>query len=64
MDWHDNGTMSYRTRKEFKFVPELSVGNHSEVNITTLNVPLISAYYQMRSANVFTAWGLETVVYR
>ena len=64
MDWHENGTMSYRTKKEYTFMPELSVGDHASVNITTLNVPVISAYYQMRKANVFTTWGLETVIYR
>jgi hypothetical protein len=32
--WHGNGTMSYQTRKEFKFAPELSSGHqvHTQTN--------------------------------
>jgi hypothetical protein len=33
--WHGNGTMSYQTRKEFKFAPELSSG-HQVPNLTKL----------------------------
>ena len=47
--WHDNGTMSYRTKKSFDFQPDLSVGDHSKDLIHTLNVPAISAYYQLRN---------------
>lgn len=61
--WHDNGTMSYQTRKEFTFIPELSVGNHAKDNITTLNVPAISALYQMRHSSYFYKFGLETILY-
>ena len=55
--------MSYSTRKIYTFMPELSVGHHSKDVITTLNVPVLSAYYQMRKANPFTIWGLETIIY-
>lgn len=50
--WHNNGTISYRTRKIFTFVPSESCAGCSDVNdtITTLNIPAISAYYQMRDA--------------
>lgn len=50
--WHDNGTISYRTRKIFTFSPSESCDGCNDVsdNITTLNVPAISAYYQMREA--------------
>ena len=64
MVFHGNGTMSYRTRKEYTFMPELSVGDHADAQITTLNVPAISAYYQLRNADPFTVWGLETYIYR
>ena len=47
--WHNNGTMSYRTKKTFHFQPELSVGDHSKDLISTLNVPALSAYYQLRN---------------
>jgi len=51
--WHSNGTMSYSTRKEFKFIRELSVGDQSGTNLTTINVPLLSAYYQARKMNYY-----------
>jgi len=50
VEWHGNGTMSYRTRKNYTFMPDLSVNpetgrrnHHSKDTITTVNVPLISA---------------------
>jgi len=62
VQWHDDGTMSYSTRKEFSFVPELSVGDHSKDQITLANVPAISAMYQNRYASWFTKWGIEQVL--
>ena len=56
--------MSYSTRKIYKFMPELSSGHHSEDFVTTLNVPVISAYYQMRDSDSWIQWGLETVIQR
>ena len=57
--WHGNGTMSYRTRKEYKFMPELSFQlnedtgvktmlDHSTDNIVTVNVPMISAIMRVQ----------------
>ena len=61
--WHSNGTMSYSTRKEFKFIRELSFSDQSTTNITTINVPLLSAYYQSRKMGYYVkAWGLDTVL--
>jgi scavenger receptor class B protein 1 len=54
--------MSYSTRKEYTFMPGMSVGDHRKDLITTINVPTASAYYQMREANFFTAFGLDTVL--
>ena len=48
--WHTNGTMSYSSRKEFTFMLDLSVGDHRTDHITTVNVPVASAYYQKRSS--------------
>jgi len=51
--WHEEeGTISFRTRKIFSFSPSDScVGcNDMTDKITTLNVPAISAYYQMRES--------------
>jgi hypothetical protein len=56
--------MTYQTRKVYTFVPELSAGHHATDLITTLNVPVLSAYHQMRKANFMTVWGLETIIYR
>ena len=56
--------MTYSTRKYFTFMPELSVGDQEKDNITTLNIPMITSYHQMRDANFLTTWGLETILYR
>ena len=45
--------MTYSTRKDLKFIRELSVGDQSETKITTINVPLISAYSQMKDYNYY-----------
>lgn len=60
--WHDNGTMSYSTRKEFKFIPELSVRHQSKTNITLINVPVISAFYQHRHSDWLTRFAMGQVV--
>ena len=62
VSWHENGTMGYKTRKEYKFMPELSIGNHSTDQIITLNVPVISAMYQMRDSSYLEAYGMTFVV--
>ena len=54
--------MSYSTRKEFSFVPEQSVGDHSKDIITLANVPAISAMYQNRYSSFFGKWGIELVL--
>lgn len=48
--WHDNGTISYKTRKIFTFSPKDSCEGCQDTSdlVTTLNVPAISAYYQNR----------------
>jgi len=64
--WHDNGTISYKTRKIFTFSPEESCSGCSDVgdNITTLNVPAITAYFMNRDASWYNPivpalnWGL------
>ena len=42
-------------------MPELSVGDQSGTNLTTINVPLLSAYYQSRKSWDYTKWGLDIV---
>jgi len=64
--WNPNGTISYKTRKIFTFSPEKSCAGCVDVldNITTLNVPAISAYYQNRGLQWYSPtrhglnWGL------
>ena len=57
--------MSFRTKKSFHFQAELSVGDHSTDVINTLNVPVISAYYQMRNQEswqtYFPEWAISTM---
>lgn len=46
--WHNNGTISYKTRKVFTFTPSESCDSCLEADIiTTLNVPAISAYHKV-----------------
>jgi len=54
--WHPNGTVSYKTRKVFTFAEDLSCEGCNETGdkITSLNVPVLTAYQQMRDANWFT----------
>ncbi len=63
--WHSNGTMSYSTRKVYTYVSSLSgegLDPDSDV-IVGPNVPVLSAYYQMRDANFAYVWGLQAVLY-
>jgi len=48
ISWYENGTISYRTRKIFTFsASESCSGCNDELdNVTTINVPAISAYHQ------------------
>ena len=57
--WHGNGTMSYRTKKSFDFQPHLSVGDHSADTITTLNVPVLTGYYQKRNGGWWEKYAAE-----
>ena len=54
--------MSYSTRKVYTFMPEKSVGDHHVDKITTVNVPVLSAFYQMRNSNFFAQWGLQELI--
>jgi hypothetical protein len=62
--WHDNGTISYRTRKIFTFNPSLSCPSCRDSSdvVTTLNVPALSAYYQSRDKDWFTRSGLTLLI--
>ena len=55
--------MSYQTRKEFSFAPELSSGNQETDIIVTANVPALSAFDQMRKSGYFYKYALETIMY-
>ena len=60
--WHANGTVSYRAKKLFHFVEELSVGSDSSDLITTLNLPAITAYYHARDWKWFAQKPLQWFV--
>jgi len=66
--WHNNGTISYRTRKIFTFSPSESCENCSDVNdrVTTLNVPALSAYFQMRDSyfGIFLTGMIRALAYQ
>jgi len=61
--WHDNGTISYKTRKVFTYTPSESCESCLEQDmITTLDVPAISAYLKIQHHSWFTRYPLETVI--
>ena len=64
--WHPNGTVSYRTRKVFTYTPNLSCKgcNETRDKITTLNVPVLSAYQQLKDSNWLTQSVLTEFVKR
>lgn len=64
ISWHTNGTISFKTRKVFTYIQSLSCStcNEAEDNITTLNVPAIAAYHQMRDNNYFSRLALSQVM--
>jgi len=63
--WHDNGTISYKTRKIFTFTPSESCAFCSEEDIiTTVNVPAISAYHKIQGygLNSFQTYWYDTAI--
>jgi hypothetical protein len=64
ISWHNNGTISFKTRKVFTFIPHLSCAKCRDTldNITTLNVPVLSAYHQMRDSSWFSRTVLDNVI--
>ena len=55
--WHDNGTISYKTRKVFTYTPSESCDFCLEQDmITTLDVPAISAYLKV---GIFSKSSIE-----
>lgn len=64
ISWHGNGTISYKTRKVFTYMEHLSCAgcNESGDLITTLNVPVLSAYHQMKDSNWFSRGVLNQVI--
>lgn len=62
--WHPNGTISYRTKKIFSFSPEDSCERCRDPNltVTTVNVPAISAYHQLRDS-YFSSLVLAGMIY-
>jgi len=63
--WHENGTVSYRTRKIFTFNKTMSCGtcNDKLDEVTTLNVPALSAYYKARNQHHVTRMGVGWLIY-
>jgi len=63
--WHENGTLSYRTRKIFTFNESLSCGscNDKRDEVTTLNVPALSAYYKVRNQGYTTQKGVDWLIW-
>ena len=60
INWHDNGTVSYRRMKHWFFEPSMSVGSLSDT-VTTINVPLVGSAEFVRG-NYFMEWGISDML--
>ena len=60
MQWHPNGTVTYKRMKHWYFERELSVGPLSDV-VTTINVPVVGSAEFVRGS-FFMEWGISDML--
>ena len=60
IQWHPNGTVTYKRLKYWHFEPDLSVGSLTDV-ITTINVPVIGSAEFVRGS-FFMEWGISDML--
>ncbi|XP_066991108.2 lysosome membrane protein 2 isoform X2 [Anabrus simplex] len=58
----DNGTVSYREKIAFEFVPELSVSDGKDDRVTVLNMPLLSAISIMRNEGMMKRFIMASTI--
>ena len=60
LQWHPNGTVTYRRVKYWYFERSLSVGDLSDV-VTTINVPVVGSAEFVRGS-FFMEWGISDML--
>ena len=60
LQWHPNGTVTYRRMKHWYFEREMSVGPLSDV-VTTINVPVVGSAEFVRGS-FFMEWGISDML--
>ena len=60
LQWHSNGTITYKRVKHWFFEREMSVGDLSDV-VTTINVPVV-AFAEFARGNFFMEWGVSDML--
>ena len=60
LQWHPNGTVTYRRMKHWYFEREMSVGPLSDV-VTTINVPVVGSA-EFARGNYFMEWGISDML--
>ena len=60
IQWHPNGTVTYKRLKYWFFEPDLSVGPLTDV-ITTINVPVVGSAEFVRGS-FFMEWGISDML--
>ena len=59
--FNDNDTLSYKMKKEFVFVPELSVGSEEDL-VVVPNIPMLSATTQSKNAARFLRLAIASIM--
>ncbi|XP_035713414.1 scavenger receptor class B member 1 isoform X2 [Folsomia candida] len=59
--WHPNGTLSYRTVKNFTFEPELSFGSEAD-SVLLPNLPMLAAVSQMGHSTKIVKKAVSTIL--
>ena len=60
IEWHSNGTVTYRKQKYWYFERDLSVGDLTDI-ITTINVPVIGSA-EFSRGSYFMEWGISDML--
>ena len=60
LQWHPNGTVTYKRMKHWYFEREMSVGPLSDV-VTTINVPVVGSAEFVRGS-FFMEWGISDML--
>ena len=60
LQWHPNGTVTYKRVRHWFFEREMSVGDLSDV-VTTVNVPVVGSA-EFARGSFFMEWGVSDML--